>query len=69
MPTSKLGRSYSMSEWGDLRGISRQTIYRLIQQDRIRTYKIGRRRYITEAADREFIERMQREASPVRESL
>lgn len=57
------GRSYSFNEWCRLRNLSRTAAYRLIRDGELTTYKVGLRRYITEAADREFIERKEREAA------
>ncbi len=57
------GRSYRFGDWCQLRDISRPTGYRLIRDGEIRTFKVRGKRYVTEAADREFVERKEAEAS------
>ena len=56
------GHSWSFSMWCEIRGHSRTTGYRLLKDGEIRTYKARGRRYVTEAADREFIARKEAEA-------
>lgn len=38
-------------------GTSRGTLYKLIAAGEIRTYSVGKRRYVTEAALRDFVAR------------
>lgn len=56
------GRSYPFGEWCELRGFSRTTGWRLMRDGEIQTYKVRGNRYVTEAADRAFIERKESEA-------
>lgn len=42
--------TYTMTESMDALRVSRATLYELIQQQKLRTYKIGRRRYCTHDA-------------------
>lgn len=53
-------RDFTFSEWCKFRGISRQTGYRLIHAGKIDTYKIGRRRFVSIEADRDFIKQAMR---------
>lgn len=46
-------------------GISRRQMYRLIEERRIRSVKIGKLRRISHAALQEFIERAENEAEEV----
>lgn len=46
--------------------LSRQTIYREIAAGRLRTFKVGRRRKVTPAAEREWIALLEAEAQGVR---
>ncbi|MDT0635041.1 hypothetical protein [Spectribacter hydrogenoxidans] len=57
------GRSYGFAKWCELRGFSRTTGWRLLRDGEIKTYKVRGNRYVTEAADREFVERKEREAA------
>lgn len=57
------GRSYGIQEWCALRGISRTTAYRLIRDGELTTFKIRKNRFVSAAADREFIARMEEEAA------
>lgn len=57
------GRSYGFAEWCALRGFSRTTGWRLLKDGEIRTLKVRGNRYVTEAADREFIARKEAEAT------
>lgn len=44
------------TEWMVKRKMSRGTAYRLLHAGELRTFLIGGRRFVSEAADREFIE-------------
>lgn len=57
------GKSFTIAQWCEIRGISRTTAYRLIRDGEIATYKVRGNRYITEAADRAFIARKEQEAA------
>lgn len=57
------GRSYPFAEWCALRGFSRTTGWRLVRDGEIVSYKLGKNRYVTEAADRAFIARKEQEAT------
>jgi len=45
--------------------VSRATLYREIQAGRVRTYKIGTRRYISDKALREYVADREAEAATV----
>lgn len=55
--------SYSIEEAGEATSLSRNTLYRAIAANEIRTFKIGRRRMVSELALREFIAKKEREAT------
>ncbi len=55
--------AYSMNESMDALRISRATIYKLIQQDLLKTYCIGRRRYATHAAILECQRKLESESA------
>lgn len=57
------GRSYPFAAWCELRGFSRTTGWRLLRDGEITTYKVRGNRYVTEAADRDFIARKEQEAA------
>lgn len=54
-----LGRrlSFSVAETGAMLGLSRPTIYRLIQRGELQTFKVGARTLIHKAVLCDFIER------------
>lgn len=61
--THEPGRlAYPIDEFGKQNGIPRTTLYGLIAAGKLRTFKIGRRRYVSTEAGREFIEQMERSA-------
>lgn len=51
--------AYTIDEFGKATGIPRTTIYDLIAEEKLRTYKVGRRRYVSAAAARDFIAQME----------
>lgn len=57
------GKSWRFAEWCAYRGFSRTTGWRLVRDGEITTYKVRGNRYVTEAADRHFIERKEAEAA------
>ncbi len=54
--TQKL--TYSIEDARKALGISRALIYDLINKDKLRTFTIGRRRFVSEAALRECVQKL-----------
>ncbi len=54
--------TYSIPEAMELLGLSRQTIYNIINSGELTTYTVGRRRFVSSRAISDFIRR--RETSP-----
>lgn len=44
--------------------ISQPTLYRLINENKLKTYKIGRRRFTTETSINECVETLEKEMGP-----
>lgn len=53
--------AYSMLETERALTISHATLYELIRQEQIRTFKIGRRRYVSREALNDFISAKEKE--------
>lgn len=47
-------RAWSLSEWGAMYGLGRNSVYNLIAAGTLPTVKIGRRRLVTVEGDEQF---------------
>jgi len=63
MDTEK--KSLSVADWCRRHQLSRPTCYAEINSGRLRTFKVGSRRLITEEADNAWVEAREREAMGV----
>lgn len=52
---SKTPAAYTIDDATQVLGLSRPTLYREISAGRLRTYHVGRRRYVSADAVREYI--------------
>ena len=57
-------RAYSIEEAIAVSGFNRNRIYRLISEGKLRTFKHGRRRYVSDGALDDCIRLLEAEASP-----
>lgn len=57
------GRTWPFRDWCDYRGISYTTGWRLVNDNELTTFKVRGRRFVSERADREFINRLEQRAS------
>lgn len=55
--------AYTIDDATHVLGISRPTLYREIRDNRLRTYHVGRRRYVSADAIREYIAAREAEAA------
>lgn len=56
-------QAFSVDEFAYLNGVCRQTVYSLINNGKLRSYKIGARRLISAEAARDFRQSMESEAA------
>lgn len=63
MNTSALRRNYSMAEACDWLGITRRTLYKEVNSGRLKTFKIGTRRLVSERALEQFVKDREEEAA------
>lgn len=61
MPASR-GRSYTLEEWSALRRIGRTSAFKEVSSGRLKTYKVGTRRFVTEEADAQWLHDREAEA-------
>ena len=55
--------SYSVDELAERNNLCRQSIYKEINAGRLRSFKVGKSRRITEEAEREWIRQREEEAA------
>lgn len=61
MPAGR-GRSYTLEEWSALRRVGRTRTFGEVSSGRLKTYKVGTRRFVTEEADAQWLRDREAEA-------